>query len=128
MFGNSQLPKGQAPAAGTLHGAVQSLPQAATLREVRRQRRRQIRSARNAIEIRAEAPAEVVQSRVAEAIELRSASPADSAELEAARASARASLAQQGASEWVDRFGRQQRKGADIVVQALEREGCSTVF
>ncbi len=33
-----------------------------------------------------------------------------------------------GASEWVDRFGRQQRKGADIVVQALERENVNTVF
>ena len=33
-----------------------------------------------------------------------------------------------GASQWVDRFGQQQRKGSDILVQALEREGINTVF
>lgn len=33
-----------------------------------------------------------------------------------------------GKSEWVDRFGKGQRKGADIVVQALERENVNTVF
>jgi hypothetical protein len=33
-----------------------------------------------------------------------------------------------GAAEWVDRFGGEPRKGADILVQALEREGCGRVF
>ena len=33
-----------------------------------------------------------------------------------------------GAAEWVDRFGSEPRKGADILVQALEREGCGRVF
>lgn len=32
------------------------------------------------------------------------------------------------ANEWVDRFGSDSRKGADILVQALEREGVDTVF
>lgn len=32
------------------------------------------------------------------------------------------------ASEWVDRFGSESRKGADILVQAIEREGVDTVF
>ena len=30
--------------------------------------------------------------------------------------------------EWVDRFGNEPRKGADIVVQCLEREGAHRVF
>lgn len=32
------------------------------------------------------------------------------------------------AKEWVDRFGGEVRKGSDILVQALEREGVSQVF
>lgn len=32
------------------------------------------------------------------------------------------------AEEWVDRFGTESRKGCDILVQALEREGVDTVF
>ena len=30
--------------------------------------------------------------------------------------------------DWVDRFGNEPRKGCDIVVQALEREGVTQVF
>jgi acetolactate synthase-1/2/3 large subunit len=33
-----------------------------------------------------------------------------------------------GAEEWVDRYGDEPRKGADILVQALEREGVGRVF
>ncbi len=33
-----------------------------------------------------------------------------------------------GPAQWVDRFGDQPRKGCDILVQALEREGVDTVF
>jgi len=33
-----------------------------------------------------------------------------------------------GAQEWVDRFGNAPRKGSDMLVQALEREGVNTVF
>ena len=33
-----------------------------------------------------------------------------------------------GAAEWVDRYGSEPRKGADILVQALEREGVGRVF
>ena len=34
----------------------------------------------------------------------------------------------QSPEEWVDRFGNEPRKGADIVVQCLEREGAHRVF
>ena len=34
----------------------------------------------------------------------------------------------QSPEEWVDRFGDEPRKGADIVVQCLEREGAHRVF
>jgi acetolactate synthase-1/2/3 large subunit len=30
--------------------------------------------------------------------------------------------------EWVDRYGNEPRKGSDILVQALEREGVDQVF
>ncbi len=33
-----------------------------------------------------------------------------------------------GPKDWVDRFGDQPRKGADILVQCLEREGVDSVF
>lgn len=33
-----------------------------------------------------------------------------------------------GPSDWVDRFGNEPRKGCDILVQCLEREGVETVF
>lgn len=33
-----------------------------------------------------------------------------------------------GPAEWVDRYGSEPRKGADILVQALEREGVGRVF
>ena len=49
-------------------------------------------------------------------------------QLEAARQSAAASLAGAGAAEWQDRFGSEPRKGADILVQCLEREGVQTLF
>jgi acetolactate synthase-1/2/3 large subunit len=49
-------------------------------------------------------------------------------QLEAARQSAQASLAGEGAEEWVDRYGSEPRKGSDIVVQCLEREGVRTLF
>ena len=32
------------------------------------------------------------------------------------------------ATEWVDCFGNEPRKGADILVQCLEREGVQTLF
>ena len=37
-------------------------------------------------------------------------------------------LACSGAAEWEDRYGAAPRKGADILVQALEREGVGRVF
>ena len=49
-------------------------------------------------------------------------------QLEAARQSAQASLAHEGAAEWQDRYGSEPRKGSDIVVQCLEREGVKTLF
>ena len=39
-----------------------------------------------------------------------------------------ASMALAGAAEWEDRFGREARKGADILVQSLEREGVQRIF
>ncbi|PRW05900.1 acetolactate synthase isoform A [Chlorella sorokiniana] len=53
---------------------------------------------------------------------------ASAAELEAARQAAAASLASEPPKEWVDRFAGQARKGCDILVQALEREGVDTLF
>jgi acetolactate synthase-1/2/3 large subunit len=53
---------------------------------------------------------------------------ASKAELEAARQAAAASLASEAPREWVDRFNGQPRKGCDILVQALEREGVDTLF
>ncbi|KAI7837667.1 hypothetical protein COHA_008528 [Chlorella ohadii] len=53
---------------------------------------------------------------------------ASAAELEAARQAAAASLASEPPKEWVDRFNGQPRKGCDILVQALEREGVDTLF
>lgn len=49
-------------------------------------------------------------------------------QLEAARQSAAASMASDPPVEWVDRFNGQPRKGCDILVQALEREGVDTLF
>ena len=37
-------------------------------------------------------------------------------------------MAADHATEWVDRFGNEPRKGADILVQCLEREGVRTLF
>lgn len=33
-----------------------------------------------------------------------------------------------GPAEWEDRYGNEPRKGADILVQALEREGVGRIF
>ena len=49
-------------------------------------------------------------------------------QLEAARQSAQASLAREGAEEWADRYGSEPRKGSDVLVQCLEREGVRTLF
>ena len=59
-----------------------------------------------------------------------SASAAKSAELEAARKVAHNSLAleTEPPAEWVDRFAGEPRRGCDILVQALEREGVETLF
>ena len=53
---------------------------------------------------------------------------ATGAQLEEARRAATASMDSQSPEEWVDRFGDEPRKGADIVVQCLEREGAHRVF
>ena len=37
-------------------------------------------------------------------------------------------MSSEGSQGWEDRYGREPRKGADILVQALEREGVATVF
>nr|AFK80029.1 acetohydroxyacid synthase [Lobosphaera incisa] len=52
----------------------------------------------------------------------------DSNELVALREAAKASLSSPAPAEWVDRFGSEPRKGADILVQCLEREGAFRVF
>ena len=53
-----------------------------------------------------------------------------SIQLEEARRYATAALAgsQDNVTEWMDRFDGAPRKGSDILVQALEREGVSTLF
>lgn len=40
----------------------------------------------------------------------------------------KAQIKDPSAAEWVDRFGNEPRKGCDILVQALEREGVTQVF
>ena len=37
-------------------------------------------------------------------------------------------MSSEGSQGWEDRYGKEPRKGADILVQALEREGVQTVF
>ena len=37
-------------------------------------------------------------------------------------------MAREGAEEWQDRYGSEPRKGSDILVQCLEREGVKTLF
>ncbi len=49
-------------------------------------------------------------------------------QLDAARRYAAAALASEPPAEWVDRFNGGPRKGSDILVQALEREGVDTLF
>jgi acetolactate synthase-1/2/3 large subunit len=49
-------------------------------------------------------------------------------QLQLAREAAKASMDQESPEEWVDRYGNEPRKGADIVVQCLEREGAHRVF
>jgi len=50
------------------------------------------------------------------------------AELQKAKEAAQAALQGEDAKEWVDRFGKEERKGCDILVQSLEREGVDTLF
>lgn len=52
----------------------------------------------------------------------------DLVQLEVQRRGLQTSAEQQGAPEWQDRYGSTPRKGADILVQCLEREGVPTVF
>ena len=49
-------------------------------------------------------------------------------QLAAQRAAATSWLQQDSAEAWVDRFGSAPRKGADVLVQCLEREGANRVF
>ncbi|CAK0737622.1 hypothetical protein CVIRNUC_000943 [Coccomyxa viridis] len=49
-------------------------------------------------------------------------------QLNAARQAAKASMESTGPAEWEDRYGSEPRKGADILVQALEREGVGRIF
>jgi acetolactate synthase I/II/III large subunit len=49
-------------------------------------------------------------------------------QLESQRRGLQSAAAQQPPAEWVDRFGSEPRKGADILVQCLEREGVQTLF
>lgn len=49
-------------------------------------------------------------------------------QLEEARQAAKASMDSQSPEEWVDRFGDEPRKGSDILVQCLEREGAHRIF
>ena len=53
---------------------------------------------------------------------------ASASQLDEARQAAKASMDSESPEEWVDRFGKEPRKGADIVVQCLEREGAHRVF
>lgn len=48
--------------------------------------------------------------------------------MERAREALQASLDSKPPAEWVDRYGTAPRKGADILIQALEREGVDTLF
>jgi acetolactate synthase-1/2/3 large subunit len=57
-----------------------------------------------------------------------SPAPEQAAELESQRRGLQSAAAQQPPAEWVDRFGSEPRKGADILVQCLEREGVQTLF
>ncbi|KAG7667139.1 hypothetical protein KSW81_000881 [Nannochloris sp. 'desiccata'] len=59
---------------------------------------------------------------------LAKGSRATEEELDAARRYATAALASEPPAEWVDRFNGAPRKGSDILVQALEREGVDTLF
>jgi len=52
----------------------------------------------------------------------------DSDELQKARKAAQAAVEADSSVHWVDRFNGEPRKGCDILVQALEREGVDTVF
>ncbi|KAG2422753.1 hypothetical protein HXX76_015773 [Chlamydomonas incerta] len=51
-----------------------------------------------------------------------------SEEVRRAKEVAQAALAKDSPADWVDRYGSEPRKGADILVQALEREGVDAVF
>lgn len=49
-------------------------------------------------------------------------------QLRVAREAANAWIQQDSPEQWVDRYGTEARQGSDILVQALEREGCHRVF
>ena len=49
-------------------------------------------------------------------------------QLRVAREAATAWMQQDSPEQWTDRYGHEPRKGADVLVQALEREGCYRVF
>lgn len=59
----------------------------------------------------------------------QSSAPSETAEqLRVARQAATAWMEQDSPEQWQDRYGREPRKGADVLVQALERENCRRVF
>lgn len=70
--------------------------------------------------------------RVREAVREAATHTTSDAELKQARDKAQAALdlesTAENGGEWADRYGREPRKGCDILVQALEREDVHTVF
>ncbi|KAK9799788.1 hypothetical protein WJX73_007892 [Symbiochloris irregularis] len=59
----------------------------------------------------------------------QSSAPVETQEqLRVAREAANAWIQQDSPEQWVDRYGTDARQGSDILVQALEREGCHRVF
>lgn len=67
-----------------------------------------------------------VQAKLAEGA--GAAGKMDANELKKARQAAQAAVDAESPAGWVDRFADKPRKGCDILVQALEREGVDTVF
>lgn len=70
----------------------------------------------------------VTRAKLAEGKEPVRDKKMDPAELKQARQSVQATMDAESAPGWVDRFHGEARKGSDILVQALEREGVDTVF
>ncbi|DBA69448.1 hypothetical protein WJX79_010912 [Trebouxia sp. C0005] len=95
----------------------------------RRQRAEAIRAQRHDSRVEA-ASTKLTESEIkeAQAPEQYDDWTATGYQLEEARQAAKASMDSQSPEEWVDRFGDEPRKGADIVVQCLEREGAHRVF